>query len=78
MYKRQDDAIRGTGAGRELLAKALAFVDAHAFAQTQLWTFKGLYAAKKLYEAYGFSCVEERMGTQWGQEVLEQRFARFR
>ncbi len=73
-----DDAIRGTGAGRELLAKALAFVDTHAFAQTQLWTFKGLDAAKKLYEANGFSCVEERMGGQWGQEVLEQRFARTR
>lgn len=73
-----DDAIRGTGAGRDLLAQALAFVDTHAFAQTQLWTFKGLDAAKKLYEANGFSCVEERMGAQWGQEVLEQRFARTR
>jgi GNAT superfamily N-acetyltransferase len=73
-----EDAIRGTGAGRELLAKALAFVDAHGFAQTQLWTFKGLDAAKRLYEAHGFSCVEERMGAQWGQEVLEQRFARTR
>lgn len=71
-----DDEIRGKGLGRDLLAKALAFVDEQPFQQTQLWTFKGLDAAKKLYQANGFACVEERTGTQWGKEVLEQRFVR--
>ncbi|AVS65408.1 MarR family transcriptional regulator [Paracidovorax avenae] len=74
-----DDGVRGGGVGRQLLAAALAFVDARpAFAETHLWTFSGLHAARRLYEAQGFTCVEERPGSQWGREVLEQRFVRRR
>lgn len=71
-----DDGVRGGGVGRRLLSAALAFVDAQAVAETHLWTFSGLAAARRLYEALGFVCVEERSGTQWGDEVLEQRFVR--
>lgn len=73
-----DDGMRGTGAGRKLLSAALDFVDARAFVETHLWTFGGLDAARHLYEAYGFSLIEERAGNQWGSEVLEQRFVRAR
>ena len=73
-----DDAARGGGAGRRLLATALDFVDAQAFAETHLWTFSGLDAARHLYEAHGFALAQERPGTQWGSEVLEQRFVRRR
>jgi DNA-binding MarR family transcriptional regulator/GNAT superfamily N-acetyltransferase len=71
-----DDSVRGEGTGRQLLSAALAFADEKRFAETHLWTFAGLAAARHLYEAHGFVCVEERAGTQWGSEVLEQRFAR--
>ena len=71
-----DDQARGSGVGRRLLSAALAFADESGFSETQLWTFKGLSAARHLYETYGFSCVEERPGDQWGTEVLEQRFVR--
>lgn len=72
-----DDGVRGAGVGRRLLEAALAFVDERpAFRETQLWTFSGLHAARSLYEAHGFTCVEERPGDQWGQRVLEQRFMR--
>ncbi|WP_026432099.1 MarR family winged helix-turn-helix transcriptional regulator [Paracidovorax oryzae] len=74
-----DDGVRGGGVGRQLLEAALAFVDARpAFAETHLWTFSGLHAARRLYEAHGFACEEERPGSQWGREVLEQRFVRRR
>jgi len=73
-----DDEARGSGVGRRLLAAALAFADEQAFAETHLWTFSGLSAARRLYEAHGFVCVEERPGSQWGNEVLEQRFVRYR
>ena len=73
-----DDGGRGNGIGRRLLTAALAFVDEKAFAETHLWTFSGLSAARYLYESNGFVCVEERPGTQWGKEVLEQRFVRHR
>lgn len=71
-----DDGARGGGVGRGLIATALAFADERGFAETQLWTFAGLAAARHLYETHGFACVEEKPGTQWGCEVLEQRFAR--
>ncbi|HEY0212236.1 MAG TPA: helix-turn-helix domain-containing GNAT family N-acetyltransferase [Paenirhodobacter sp.] len=73
-----DDALRGTGAGRKLLSAALAFADTQGFAQTQLWTFRGLAAARHLYEENGFVLAEERQGSQWGREVMEQRFVRVR
>jgi GNAT superfamily N-acetyltransferase len=70
------DGLRGEGLGRRLLATALAFVDAAGFEETELWTFRGLDAARKLYESSGFVCVEERPGETWGSPVLEQRFVR--
>lgn len=71
-----DDRVRGTGGGRKLLSAALRFVDEQGFKETQLWTFKGLDAARHLYEGHGFVLEEERPGTQWGSKVLEQRFVR--
>lgn len=71
-----DDGLRGLGAGRQLLADAMAFCDRQAFAETHLWTFRGLDAARKLYEHFGFTLAEERPGKQWGSKVVEQRFVR--
>ncbi len=73
-----DDGTRGGGIGRKLLAEALRFCDRQGFAEVQLWTFRGLETARHLYEALGFVLVEERLGRQWGKEVMEQRFVRRR
>lgn len=73
-----EDGARGSGLGKRLLLSALDFVDEHGFPETQLWTFSGLDGARRLYEANGFRCVEERPGNQWGSQVLEQRFVRRR
>jgi GNAT superfamily N-acetyltransferase len=67
---------QGMGVGRRLLATALAFCDAVAFTRVHLWTFAGLDAARRLYEASGFVLAEEYPGHQWGPEVLEQHFVR--
>jgi DNA-binding MarR family transcriptional regulator/GNAT superfamily N-acetyltransferase len=71
-----DDGLRGSGTGRRLVDAAVKFCDAQGFAETHLWTFKGLEAARKLYEAAGFVLVEEWSGDQWGQALTEQRFVR--
>ncbi len=73
-----DDEMRGTGVGRRLLEAALAFSDAQHVTETQLWTFSGLHAARHLYEEKGFVLAEERLGNQWGKDMLEQRFVRRR
>jgi len=70
-----DDALRGTGIGRQLMTHAMQFVDAR-YGETYLWTFKGLDAARHLYESFGFRLGEEREGDQWGTKVTEQRFVR--
>ncbi|MCC8400668.1 helix-turn-helix domain-containing GNAT family N-acetyltransferase [Paraburkholderia sp. MMS20-SJTN17] len=70
-----DDSLRGSGMGRQLLSQAMRFVD-ERFNETYLWTFKGLDAARHLYESFGFRLSEESEGAQWGTRVVEQRFDR--
>ncbi|MBN3726802.1 GNAT family N-acetyltransferase [Burkholderia sp. Ac-20379] len=72
-----DDALRGTGIGRQMMARAMQFADAH-YRDVYLTTFKGLDAARHLYESFGFTLDEEAEGTQWGTRVTEQRFVRQR
>ncbi len=71
-----EGGLRGAGVGAKLLGDAVAFCDSGAFREAQLWTFQGLDAARRLYEAQGFRLAEERPGAQWGMDVLEQRFVR--
>ncbi|MFZ6639101.1 bifunctional helix-turn-helix transcriptional regulator/GNAT family N-acetyltransferase [Undibacterium sp. TC4M20W] len=71
-----DDELRGSGMGRRLLSAAVSFCEQQQFSEIQLWTFKGLDAARRLYEQAGFIMLEELPGRQWGEEVIEQRFAR--
>jgi GNAT superfamily N-acetyltransferase len=71
-----DEGARGAGVGRRLLAEAVAFCDRHGFREMQLWTYRGLDAARRLYEAQGFVLAEEWSGRQWGAEMMEQRFVR--
>lgn len=71
-----EDGYRGAGIGRRLLDEAMSFCIERRFSEVQLWTFKGLEAARRLYEAHGFTLAEEKPGRQWGKEVLEQRFTR--
>lgn len=73
-----DEACRGRGAGRQLLAEALSFCDRIGFREVELWTFAGLDAARHLYETAGFKLREERPGCRWGKLVTEQRFVRRR
>lgn len=69
---------QGKGIGNLLLQEATSYVDKAAFDRTRLWTFKGLDAARHLYEKHGFELVRENRGEQWGTEVTEQEFERKR
>lgn len=71
-----DDSCRGTGIGRRLLSEAMTFCDSRQFSAVQLWTFKGLDAARKLYESFGFTLTREWQGEQWGKVMTEQQFTR--
>jgi GNAT superfamily N-acetyltransferase len=71
-----DDGCRGQGLGSALLHRAIEFVEQEQFTRTVLWTFKGLDAARHLYERHGFRLVDEYSGAQWGLNLMEQRFVR--
>lgn len=71
-----DDGVRGLGVGKRLLAAAIEFCERQRFQAIHLWTFQGLDAARHLYESAGFALAEQRLGRQWGKEVMEQRFVR--
>lgn len=73
-----DPSCRGAGLGKQLLARALDFVDERHFAETHLWTLKGLEAARSLYERTGFVLAEEYEGDQWGKQITEQKWVRRR
>jgi GNAT superfamily N-acetyltransferase len=66
--------IRGTGMGNALLNAAIDFCRSRGYDRVYLWTFEGLDAARHLYEKFDFRLVAQQRGTQWGAEVVEQRF----
>jgi uncharacterized protein YhfF/GNAT superfamily N-acetyltransferase len=68
------DAIRGRGQGHRLMDAAMAFCRRAGHRHVYLNTFKGLDAARALYERAGFRLVAEEKGTTWGKPVVEQRF----
>ena len=71
-----DSTIHGKGVGRKLLGRAIEWADEKGLEEVELWTFKGLDAARKLYDGAGFALVEEMMGEKWGKEVMVQHFVR--
>ena len=71
-----DARCRGTGLGRELMGRAVAHADAYSEGRAWLTTFRGLDAARHLYEAFGFTLAHEAEGEAWGTKVFEQEFRR--
>ncbi len=68
------DAVRGTGVGGELVRRAMGFCRERGYPRVYLWTFRGLEAARCLYERAGFARVGSRTGRRWGTQVEEQRY----
>ncbi len=66
--------LRGLGIGEKLLEKAVSFCREKGYGSVYLWTFEGLDAARHLYEKAGFRLLEQFKGSQWGTEVIEQKY----
>ena len=71
-----DDAIRGTGVGRQMMQRAVDHIDRFAGGKAWLTTFAGLDAARRLYEDFGFRLADERQDNTWGDPVHEQLYLR--
>lgn len=68
------DRARGLGLGRLLMGETMDFIRKAGFERAFLTTFRGLDAARKLYEAEGWQLSHEEEDTSWGQKLFEQRF----
>jgi N-acetylglutamate synthase-like GNAT family acetyltransferase len=69
-----DPDSRGSGIGRKLMEEAIAFSKQSGYGAITLWTVSALTAAAHLYRSFGFRKVQEKPGTQWGVEVVEERY----
>jgi len=66
--------FQGTGMGKALLTRTVDFCREQAYPRAYLWTFKGLDAARAIYEREGYRLCEEHVLDQWGQNITEQKF----
>lgn len=73
-----DGSMRGKGVGSRLISEAMKWAEEKGFAEVELWTFKGLDAARKLYDAAGFVLKEEMVEPRWGPNMCVQHFVRER
>lgn len=64
---------QGRGLGRELMRRLLDFARIAGHRRLYLWTFAGLDAARRLYDACGFGLAQEHPVDQWGGRIVEQR-----
>jgi len=65
---------QGMGIGSTLIETALDFCRDNGFECVFLWTFKGLDAARRLYDKAGFELTEEKPNSEWSStEIIEQK-----
>jgi N-acetylglutamate synthase-like GNAT family acetyltransferase len=67
-------SVRGAGCGKRLLREAICFSREHRYRSIILWTVSMLTAAAHLYRAAGFRKIEDKPGTMWGVNVVEERY----
>jgi GNAT superfamily N-acetyltransferase len=67
-------AARGLGIGRRLMGEMMGFIGSAGFDRAFLTTFRGLDAARHLYEAEGFVLDTETLDASWGRPLHEQLF----
>jgi len=68
------DVLRGKGTGGKLMEKAVTFCQQKRYPKIYLWTFRGLNAARHLYEKFGFTLISEHEDEGWGTKVYAQKF----
>ncbi|MDQ3243346.1 MAG: helix-turn-helix domain-containing GNAT family N-acetyltransferase [Gemmatimonadota bacterium] len=67
-----DPAARGLGIGEALVQECVRFARASGYRSIMLWTNDVLLSARRIYEAAGFTLVEEEEHTSWGPRLVSQ------
>ena len=66
--------FRNGGLGRKLVATVMEYCQRKYYNHVFLWTFKGLDAARHLYQSFGFTLTEEKENDTWNNQLIEQRW----
>jgi GNAT superfamily N-acetyltransferase len=67
-----DERYHGRGVGSALMRYAVEFCRAREYRHVSLFTFKGLDAARRLYDRAGFVLESEGIDEHLGKPMLEQ------
>lgn len=65
---------RGLGIGGRLVSECVSQARHFGYRRMRLFTVRGLDAARHLYEAEGFTLVEEKKAELWGRQEHEQKW----
>ena len=68
-------AARGLGAGTRLVGECLDFARGARYRRVVLWTTDGLVAARRIYQAFGFTLTDEAPHPGFGHDLVGQNWA---
>jgi DNA-binding MarR family transcriptional regulator/GNAT superfamily N-acetyltransferase len=67
---------RGLGLGAKLVAQCLQFARETGYQDITLWTYDRLTAARKVYQAAGFTLTSEYSDNAFGHQMMSQTWSR--
>jgi GNAT superfamily N-acetyltransferase len=69
-----EPAARGLGIGNSLVDECIAFATAAGYHKLTLWTNSVLHSARRIYQAKGFTLVEEQRHHSFGKDLVGQNW----
>jgi len=67
-----EQAARGLGIGKRLIDECIRFSRDAGYRTITLWTQSNLLAARRLYQAAGFTCIAEQPHHRFGKDLVAE------